>query len=898
MNREYVRWLALDNAPDRQGFFWIKGKPGSGKSTLMKFALTEIKNSAADSIVLSFFFNARGADLEKTTLGLYRSILVQLLASHINEEQLSEAVKSTSIRVRPQLEWNRQLLQDLLAHLLRLACPRKLIFIVDALDECAEDEVRDMIAFFEKISEDAAPETHPYRVLFASRHYPHITVRQSVEVILQDQEGHSHDIDKYLSSQLKIVRGKQAREIKAEIRDRACGIFMWVVLVVQILNKISDRGQGRNLQKRLRERLQEIPSDLNELFRNILTRDCEDLDEMKLCLQWILYSNRPLKREELYFAIWSGLEPEESLMYNPDRDPAEAVDRFILSSSKGLAEVTKSRDHKVQFIHESVRDFLLKGNGLTELWPDLASNPKGLGHDRLKCCCWNQLNCYAVNHAYIPAALPLANSAEAKHFREETCAKFPFLTYAATNMLAHADTALGEGISQDDMLNSNAFDTWVCSHNIVEKYQSRRIPSPCDFPCVFVEKKCYNLLRLTRQLKSPIPNNAMGRYGNPVFAAIANNDLKAFDILVEGSESGICDVDFPYWCNNVAAFLMKHGRDVLVHRFLSVYRVDIDSFDNRGENLLTWASRTGCSLTVQVLLKRIAEPDPTALTHAVAGGHEAIVKLLLDAGADPSEVTLVEAAKRGHKGSVKLLLEAWSETTPSHRPFNSALCLASLKGHDSIVKLLLDKGVQVHGNEALTSASVKGHEAIVKLLLDADANPSEKPLVEAVRRGHEGVVKLLLEAWSDANYLCECLFFALYSASLEGHEAVVKLLLDTAAGADIVSLDLNVGAALYAASCNGHETIVKLLLDAALRDDVDCLNLNIGGALYVPSRQGHEAIVKLLLDFAAGVDNSGLRVDIRDARRVASRNGHAAVVRLLSDATAARTDKNSQTLAR
>ena len=45
----------------------------------------------------------------------------------------------------------------------------------------------------------------------------------------------------------------------------------------------------------------------------------------------------------------------------------------ILSSSKGLAEMTRSKNQTVQFIHESVRDFLLKGNGLSGLRPDLSA---------------------------------------------------------------------------------------------------------------------------------------------------------------------------------------------------------------------------------------------------------------------------------------------------------------------------------------------------------------------------------------------------------------------------------------------------------------------------------------------------------------------------------------------
>lgn len=75
---EYLQWLDDTKLNDHHGVLWMKGKPGAGKSTLMKFALNSWKRRK-DTTVLSFFFNARGGDLEKSTMGMYRSLLWQLL---------------------------------------------------------------------------------------------------------------------------------------------------------------------------------------------------------------------------------------------------------------------------------------------------------------------------------------------------------------------------------------------------------------------------------------------------------------------------------------------------------------------------------------------------------------------------------------------------------------------------------------------------------------------------------------------------------------------------------------------------------------------------------------------------------------------------------------------------
>jgi hypothetical protein len=62
------------------GLLWIKGKPGAGKSTIMKYALREeMKKQVREYTVASFFFHGRGVSIQQTALGLFRSLLHQIL---------------------------------------------------------------------------------------------------------------------------------------------------------------------------------------------------------------------------------------------------------------------------------------------------------------------------------------------------------------------------------------------------------------------------------------------------------------------------------------------------------------------------------------------------------------------------------------------------------------------------------------------------------------------------------------------------------------------------------------------------------------------------------------------------------------------------------------------------
>ena len=88
---DYKSWLAR-----YQGLLWIVGIPGSGKSTLMKYIYQQdtlrltraepkegtlhlSQPSQKKVIVASFFCYSTGAPLQKSRIGLFRSLLHQIL---------------------------------------------------------------------------------------------------------------------------------------------------------------------------------------------------------------------------------------------------------------------------------------------------------------------------------------------------------------------------------------------------------------------------------------------------------------------------------------------------------------------------------------------------------------------------------------------------------------------------------------------------------------------------------------------------------------------------------------------------------------------------------------------------------------------------------------------------
>jgi hypothetical protein len=185
-----------------------------------------------------------------------------------------------------------------------------------------------------------------------------------------------------------------------------------------------------------------------------------------------------------------------------------------------------------------------------------------------------------------------------------------------------------------------------------------------------------------------------------------------------------------------------------------------------GVHLAAYVGLTG---VIMALLKNRHNPDVkdswgrTPLSWAAIRGHEAVVKLLLEKGAE------LESKDNG------------SGRTP--------LSWAAEKGHETVVKLLLEKGAELEskdkdeGRTPLWWAAVRGHEAVVKLLLEKGAeleskdNRGRTPLSWAAERGHEAVVKLLLEKGAELESKDNGSGRTpLWWAAVKGHEAVVKLL--------------------------------------------------------------------------------------------------------------------------
>lgn len=424
----YVSWLDPAQLEDHHGLLWIKGNPGVGKSTIVKFADETAcqRDSSDDQVVISFYFNARGTEFEKSIRGVYRSLICQLMDIAARDgTDLSNTLKSYShirSKIGSEQAWSMNDLESMLTTLINSATHARIMIFLDALDECDQREVQRLLEFFE----DRAFEQPPVRrsqlyVCLSSRHYPSITISVGLEMILDQEPQHMNDLRQHVTRRLRVGQDDRAQRIREELIRKAKGSFIWAVLVMDIINAEYKTGRTQTLMKFL----ETIPDDLNQLYARIIQQDQNRMDDFNTCILWLLLAQESLMAQEsltprmLYCAIVTANMPTCDILELEDSHgmSTQEMERFILTTSKGLAECVDETGPRpgriVQFVHESVRGYLMEGQGFNQLFMPPFECAKCEGHMQLRDICER----YLLSGANFPlrryAAFMLVRHAEA-----------------------------------------------------------------------------------------------------------------------------------------------------------------------------------------------------------------------------------------------------------------------------------------------------------------------------------------------------------------------------------------------------------------------------------------------------------------------------------------------------
>ena len=370
---------------------WIQGKPGSGKSTLMKFALNhhltrKLLRKYTDNfwVVAGFFFHDRGTTVQKSAEGFLREVLYQIIHQ---KKQLFVLIYPILARVFEQKGqstngskffadgWTLSVLRDTLELIGRKSTNEvNLCLFVDALDE-HDGNHRELVLILRSIAQLTANPAFRVRLALAGR--PENVFKTAFqgcpgfsihEYTTNDIRRYAEDIIKAdMPGELSIEYEEGLRNLVENIVRDAQGVFLWVRLVV---NEIVEGICEGDTTDELVTLLSTIPTELGELYKRALCRSSRsslEAFERNRTEAYVMFQVATCAREPFY--IYEFLTATHFLATGrgtyPDlqRLSSEQMERRLNSRSAGLLEVSRKRDGPVQFIHQTVKEFLTAGDG-------------------------------------------------------------------------------------------------------------------------------------------------------------------------------------------------------------------------------------------------------------------------------------------------------------------------------------------------------------------------------------------------------------------------------------------------------------------------------------------------------------------------------------------------------
>ena len=273
----FIDWLKNGHST-----YWISGKAGSGKSTLMSLICQDPRTEAAlriwsgpsEIFMPKYFFWSPGTYLQKSLIGLLRSLIFQIVDRF---PEMMPVLADSSVLAQHRLEqlptWTETRLHATLQYLLShgLEAYRLCIFI-DGLDEFDGNQtiLLDLIRNLNQLKS--------IKFCLSSRPEPFLKDELGSSTMLKLQDLTEPDIRRYVSDELDTAYSKASQvpywslsldDTIFEIVTKAEGVFLWVKLAVRDqIDGIRDKDDAEQLKRRL----EALPGEIEGIYGHMLQK--------------------------------------------------------------------------------------------------------------------------------------------------------------------------------------------------------------------------------------------------------------------------------------------------------------------------------------------------------------------------------------------------------------------------------------------------------------------------------------------------------------------------------------------------------------------------------------------------------------------------------------------------
>lgn len=386
----FQKWL---DSPEQQ-LYWITGKPGAGKTTLMKLicdAINEVdpkgprfdigSENRSPTVASFFFWAAGGSEMQRSKEGLFRTLTHQLLSQH------PELIATVSPDRWQELclfgddptSFSEPELRKLLCKCVQALNDNRVWLFIDGLDEFSgkhDDLMQFLVELMNTCTVKVCLSSRPWEVFEeAFQNRPSLRIHELTHwdmksFLLADLRRSQHFI---------ALEEEELHETKAfvtRILEKAQGVFMWIKIVAGCIREALTAGES--IQE-LHELLDNLPdTSLDDLFHRILQElEPRDLERAAKYIGFMKAHDgiersggSPMRAITVSFA--DEMDPEVSIslpvkvLQPPElHTRLSRIKRKVNSSCKGLLEFVDipgiDKDAMtvyVQYPHRSVKDYL------------------------------------------------------------------------------------------------------------------------------------------------------------------------------------------------------------------------------------------------------------------------------------------------------------------------------------------------------------------------------------------------------------------------------------------------------------------------------------------------------------------------------------------------------------
>ncbi|KAI1115417.1 ankyrin repeat-containing domain protein [Nemania sp. NC0429] len=756
----FRNWQDLD--PDAPNLLYLRTPQGLGSATIASYPIEMLGDSIPNYAIISFSFDKHDLRTQPITT-FYVSLIRQLLLSRpFLFHRISAITHWLAVEIGINgREHSYEIYRNIFLSLVKGASPNPIVCVLDAAQDCAGfslDHIVDLIKEFRRLSKGI------FKVMVLSE--------APIDGAFVNQPDVCRDINLSTTSWSAVIVGciesrvemlaKSAphwRGCKDAIIKKLCSpsvTYMQASTIIELLN-LDDIPSAHNAALEAIEKLRLSEEEVYMATVNHCTRRCQL--PLKLLLQWVCHSIRPLSMNEL--AVVIGLASPNSFSTETLRPniPLNILNDIrhvngVLIRTIGLHAhpihdtIIPVLDEKWHLLGENADSVMLRMcldylKMILANIPTISPPPGGKSRD-----CPEQLT-KSLEQQSSEVTLEKEEEEERRclefNLTDMTKLEYELLDYAVTSWPEHYKRAPDRDLVKGRVLEifgkNYEAQAWSAlyekfTNTNTEKF--KRLGSLLNIGCRF------GLLDIVNDVIGEVKASKQSKYALSVAlnlaAGFGHEDIVSL-LIKEGAGS-----------NEAPSLAAEYGSLNILQQLIGANPAMATMEDKLGKSPLLRAALSGNGTIASYLIANDAEHTVArggimSLHIAAITGQLSLLRKLVDAGSDIHAVAkekqssaLMLAAEGGFDDVVEFLLSCKARIDDQDSDGETALYRAVKHGHLSTYGLLLNAGANVHTKTAhdlslIHIASKNGHLEILRALLLKEEDPADTEVKRQVKEG-------------------------------------------------------------------------------------------------------------------------------------------------------------------